>query len=122
MNDKFDALKMKDTDKVLADLMKNKEPLSNIAMVHRECAQKRLDAWQANNKDTVIKEGDAVKVMFVDENEKVLEHMWVRVKDISEDFKLLTGVLDNDPFLVKNVKFGQVVTVRRDHVSQHLTT
>lgn len=109
-------------DNELDKLLDTGEPLSNVGHICPDCAEDRRIKWQEDHKDTVIQPGDAIKCKFIDESVKAKEHMWVRVTAVSEDLKLITGVLDNAPFLVTNLKLGQIVTVRRDQVEQHLTT
>jgi uncharacterized protein YegJ (DUF2314 family) len=42
------------------------------------------------------------------------EHMWIQVQSESEDE--VTGILVNDPAVVKTVKRGDVVTVKRSDI------
>lgn len=115
---------MNKPEDLLANALKNKESLSNIGNICPDCAEDRRTKWQEENKNTVIKKGDAIKAKFVDHKEKAKEHMWVRVTDvtvISKDLTLISGILDNDPFLVKNKKLGDEVIVSRADVEQHLS-
>ena len=91
------------------------ESLNNIAMVHASCGDARRDAWQADNKDTILKNGDYVKIGVEDDGKT--EHMWFIIKNI--DGNTITGKLDNDPIVV-NMKCGDELKFDRSAVSQYL--
>ncbi len=54
----------------------------------------------------------AVKKVFIDKGEK--EHMWVSVTSHKDD--KFTGVLDNEPIWVKNIRVGDPVVVNKEDV------
>lgn len=96
-----------------------KESMNNIAMVCADCSNERLQEWQSNNKNTIIRVNDHVKLGFPSTEPKSrLEWMWVQVKSIKED--KIEGILDNDPIFPHNIKCGDPVIFERESICQHL--
>jgi len=54
----------------------------------------------------------SIKNNFYDGNE--YEHMWVTVTDYKDG--IFYGKLDNDPFVVKNLKYNDTVSVKKENV------
>jgi uncharacterized protein YegJ (DUF2314 family) len=54
----------------------------------------------------------AVKADFVEDGHS--EHMWVQVNEIKDGY--FFGQLANEPNTIKNIKYGDKVTVKRDDV------
>jgi uncharacterized protein YegJ (DUF2314 family) len=58
--------------------------------------------------------GDLVKLIFAEEG-KNSERMWV---DITEaDFPNFRGTLNNDPYQLKTIKFGDIVEFETKHIA-----
>jgi hypothetical protein len=66
-----------------------------------------------------IEMGTLVKLIFV--MEKALkngcraERMWVKVKSIKDG--VYTGVVDNDPYYLKTIKSGDIITFRAENIA-----
>lgn len=94
-----------------------KEPISNIGFIHDECATERKAEWQAKNKNTIIPVGKHVKLAFKQRDR--VEHMWVKVTKYKAKKKEYTGILDNDPVIVTNVKDGDIVTFNHEDIEDY---
>ena len=88
------------------------EPLHNIGYIHKECSKRRKESTQLKIKDIKLEDliGNHVKKAFVTDDGRN-ENMWVKVIEIKDD--TLIGVLENDPFICKNMKFGDVVKLKK---------
>jgi len=91
------------------------EDPNNIIGMCKKCSDKRrADFQKIFNKD-MLKVGDYVKICF--KQGKKREHMWVKI--ISIDKKIF-GLLDNEPVLVDNVKYQDIVRVKLSEVEDLL--
>ena len=97
---------------------KNGEKMSivNVIPVHVDCAKERLEAWQKENKDLVLKPGMFVKKEF--SNAGKTEHMWVIISEVRGS--KIAGVLDNDPIFLENIKCGDRVVLDRSEIEEHV--
>lgn len=95
--------------------LNQKEPIENLALLHKDAGYARLNQWQKENAKTPIEIGDWVKLAFID-NKKV-EWMWVKVEKVI-DADHIEGTLDNDPISVRNVKLGDDVKVERSQIAE----
>jgi uncharacterized protein YegJ (DUF2314 family) len=69
-----------------------------------------INSFNAHSNDTTYQY--SLKVDFVDNGEH--EHMWIFLnKIINEQFQ---GLLENEPQIVKNIKFGDIVRVTKDQI------
>jgi len=89
---------------------------NNTMGVCRECSELKREYWQnvyghLNLSDMYVKakftQGDRV------------EWMWVEIKK-DRGGKTLTGILNNDPEVVTNVKCEDKVIIKRSNISQHI--
>lgn len=86
-----------------------REPKENIYYVCPNHAPKPGKYMDSDRLDFI---GSHVKTSFV-ADDKRLEHMWVRIERIDEDFDDgLIGKLDNDPVFATQYQHGQTVKVR----------
>ena len=89
-----------------------REDPSNILLVCKDCSEKMYP----NKGNFDIKIGDFVKIHF--EREDAGEYMWVEVKKLNG--KTFEGTLENDPFLIEDIKHGDIVTFTKDEVCERL--
>jgi len=69
-----------------------------------------IESYNAHSNDLVYEY--YLKIDFIDNEEH--EHMWVLVNKIeNEQFE---GVLSNEPQIIKNIKFGDLVKIKRDQI------
>ena len=69
-----------------------------------------IESYNAHSSDLVYEY--YLKIDFIDNEEH--EHMWVLVNKIeNEQFE---GVLSNEPQIIKNIKFGDLVKIKRDQI------
>lgn len=92
----------------------DKEPKWNIGNICKIHSTTRLKVWQKNNRKTVIKATDVVKVGFPTDDGAV-EWMWVLVTLVSSS-GMMHGILDNDPVKIKSLKNGDKVTIQRGDI------
>jgi uncharacterized protein YegJ (DUF2314 family) len=97
--------------------MKTKEPITNIAAIHTDCAAKRQTSFQEKNKDLIIKKGDFVKKAFQGPN-GVVEHIWVEITDQRHQ-RAFKGTIANDPMFVPGA-FGDEVKLLRGDIEDYL--
>ena len=83
-----------------------KEPEENIGLVCPDYIAKAKKSWQQQNANTIIQVGGHVKITFSEGEKK--EHMWVKVVTVTEN-NIITGILRNEPFLVRNIVYGAKV-------------
>lgn len=99
-----------------------KEPISNIGIVHPECASDRKSEWQKTNKKLVLEKGDYVKKAFSvkkkGESFKA-EHMWICINKCSKDQKTFEGTLTNEPVVCTNLKYGDTIKFKRSEIEEH---
>ncbi|KIO78832.1 hypothetical protein TH53_01755 [Pedobacter lusitanus] len=64
----------------------------------------------------------AVKLMFLFESDDpeapCAERMWVILESVDRDGNY-SGILDNDPFYIKDLKAGDLITFRKEHIIQY---
>jgi uncharacterized protein YegJ (DUF2314 family) len=65
---------------------------------------------------TAQKVGSLVKLIWYDENNQGGERMWVKITKCLPDYQY-EGFLDNDPIIVKRLKFGQKISFGAEHIS-----
>ncbi len=70
----------------------------NVGVVCRDCMEKNKGTFE-------IEIGDYSKIRFGDSGPG--EYMWVKVMYI--DGNKIEGILDNDPIIVQNVKYGDKI-------------
>jgi len=90
--------------------------MENLALVHKECCDYRCNKWQQDHKDLILEPGMWVKKQFTQDT--FTEHIWVILTVVDGDS--LTGTLDNDPFQLTNVKWGDIISFDRSEVEQHM--
>ena len=100
----------------MKDGKKMKEDASNIIGVCGDCKDSQIVEVKRRMEEGGLKvePGDIVKVRF--EQDGLNEHMWVRVTQVllGGDIR---GILDNQPIIVENVKYGQVVVKSQDTIT-----
>lgn len=98
----------------------------NIINICKECSEQKHSNFINNNgivELTYAIENSKevfIKAKFID-NEKI-EHMWVEITKLIEenDSILIEGILDNEPILVTNVKYKDIVKVSFYDVSNFI--
>lgn len=88
------------------------EPLNNITGIDNKCAKERLKMFQKTFDKYSLEVGNFVKKNF--KQGKLKEHMWVKITGIKNNS--IIGILDNEPFLVKNVRVGDIVEVKFNEI------
>jgi uncharacterized protein YegJ (DUF2314 family) len=68
-------------------------------------------------KNIKITIGGYVKVAFKEDDK--IEHMWIMITNVDSPTHI-TGILDNDPFILNNYKHGDKVIVKRSEISDYL--
>lgn len=102
-----------------------REPKANIVLLHGPCADSRVAEWQEQNKDREIKVGEFCKIGFklpASKRHGGAEWMWVRVTDIQDDGKALSGILDNDPVWAQGVACGDTISFKFEDIADVLTS
>jgi uncharacterized protein YegJ (DUF2314 family) len=61
-----------------------------------------------------LESGDIVKLCFEDSEGEGSERMWVTVTSVSGD--TLTGVLDNTPFMLECITYGDPVQFKKENI------
>jgi len=97
-----------------------KEPEENIQYICSGCTDEIRREFHST--EHIIEVGDFVKATFVDHDEESIEHMWVKVSKLinQEGSQIIRGVLYNQPALVKNVKYTDVVEVNYSDLLGHI--
>lgn len=93
-----------------------KENINNIVGIHKECADERKNKFQETFDKNSVEVGDYVKKCFTNGNEA--EHMWVKVNKVEED--KIIGILDNEPVVMSNVKYKDLVEVEFGDIEEYL--
>lgn len=98
----------------------------NIFTTCKQCSDKKYKAFIENKGlDKLMNVIENAKEVFIKarfvEKSKV-EHMWVRVNKLVEEQNsiLIEGILDNDPVLISNIKYGDIVKVALDDISNFI--
>lgn len=86
-----------------------KENPRNMIQVCRGCMEKNKGTFD-------IEIGDYAKIRFGDASPG--EYMWIKVTKVNGN--KLEGTLDNDPVIVKDVKFGDTVTFLKENVCERI--
>ena len=81
----------------------------NIRPVHRECVEKNKGTFN-------IKVGDYAKIRFGRDSPG--EYMWVKVTDVNGD--RLEGTLDNDPVILENMKYEDMIIFYKGDVCDRI--
>lgn len=86
------------------------EDLKNIVSICKECSEKIFP-----DKGTFdIQVGDVAKLKFKDEFGT--EYMWVKVIKVDKDNNKYKGSLDNDPVIVRYVRYNDIIEFRKEDV------
>ncbi len=93
-----------------------KEDKGNIIGVCGDCKDSQIVEVKNRMEEEGLKvqRGDIVKVRF--EQNGLNEHMWVRVTQVLLGGEI-RGILDNQPIVVTDVKYGQVVVKSQDTIT-----
>ena len=96
--------------------------MTETGLIHAHCAEERRKQWQLDNKETGIVIGDFCQIQFDQIIDGLLEseHMWVHVAVVDNNKQEYTGLLDNDPTFITNVKCGDTITFKKEKIEQHL--
>lgn len=90
--------------------------MNNIVLMHKECGKKRREDFQNKFDKYILEVGCYIKKEFKEGISS--EHMWVKVIALKQ--KSVVGVLDNEPAVLKNVKFGDAVEVKLNEIEDYL--
>jgi uncharacterized protein YegJ (DUF2314 family) len=101
-------------------MIAEKESADNIIYICGDCSKMRKLDWQDHNKETIIRKDDFVKTLLMEGNER--EHCWIKVVGVSQDGKILWGILDNIPIVLKKYSLGSAVVVQRGEIEDHKST
>lgn len=86
------------------------EEQGNIMVVCKECSEEMYP-----DKGTFdVNVGDSAKLKFTDENGS--EYMWVEVVKVDRENNKYEGCLDNDPVLIKCVKYNDNVSFGKEDI------
>ena len=69
-----------------------------------------INSFNVHSKDTTYQY--SLKIDFIDNGEH--EHMWISLNKIMNG--QFQGLLGNDPQIIKNIKFGDIVKVTKDQI------
>lgn len=96
-----------------------REPVENIVGVHAHHYDEFHDEVMRRIKELkiTIKTGDYIKVKF--EENGLAEHMWVIVNSTLDN--KIVGQLDNEPIVIKNVHYGDVVAIELKKISGYIS-
>ncbi|MEI0747622.1 DUF2314 domain-containing protein [Brachyspira pulli] len=77
------------------------------------------DTFEIHSKKEIesLKVNDLVKLIFVEENdnpETMPERMWVKIIKINKDNFI--GILDNDPYYIESVKYGDEIVFKIENI------
>ena len=64
-----------------------------------------------------VKVNDLVKLIFVEKNdspETIPERMWVKIIEINKDN--FVGILDNKPYYIESVKYGDKIVFKIENI------
>jgi len=91
--------------------------IPNIGFIHDECAQARLDNFQAHFKPEILQPGMFVKSAIKVTRDGSVEHMWIKIESIGSDS--VTGTLDSDPLISEElIGYGDTITVKFTEISE----
>ena len=94
------------------------EVIDNIGIVHGACADKRHESWQEKNHGTKILPGDFIKVEVDTGDPKCKqEHLWFKVKEISDDRSDVLCTVNNTPVMVPDLDWGDEMIINRNRIS-----
>lgn len=89
------------------------ESIKNIAIVCGEC----MDKMFPNKGQFDIKVGQSVKLKFTNISAEIGdEYMWVEVTRVDKKNDKYEGILDNDPIIIKDIKYGDGVIFKKEDV------
>jgi uncharacterized protein YegJ (DUF2314 family) len=96
---------------------------NNVGRIHESCAKERKAKTQANIaiirdicQTTLANKKDIwFKIAFV--QDKTTEHMWVKVINLLDH--TFTGIIDNLPLTITNVKEGEIVTMNFGEIEDY---
>ena len=92
-----------------------KESESNIRLVCKDCTNELQQEFRKFFTPDDLNDGYA-KISFQDG--KKIEHMWVEIK--SRSGRRFTGRLANDPFVVTNIEYNDLVTFEFNDIEDYL--
>lgn len=104
-----------------------KESVSNVRLVHEECASKPQAKFAKLPLESFV--GKYVKLGFEgkrSDGKKTVEHMWVKTtgvhndKDCDHGDAELVGILDNTPITEMDYAHGDVVGFKREEIEDIL--
>lgn len=92
----------------------------------KEMNRKHPDTFEIPTDEEInsLAVGDHVKLLFVPNEgikEKFGERMWVKINDIWED-NTFVGNLDNEPITISDLKHGDIIMFKSEHVAGTLKT
>lgn len=93
----------------------NKYYLENAFELNKEYS----DTFEIPSKKEIesLKVNDLVKLIFVEENdnpETMPERMWVKIIKINKDNFI--GILDNNPYYIESVKYGDEIVFKIENI------
>ena len=97
-----------------------KEDPRNIQIVFPDCMAQKQEETQSKLAEHIENMKNAsqayVKICFYDGDRT--EHMWIKVKEVNEEKSTITGRLDNEPVLVQNVFYGDMIQTTFDKIEE----
>lgn len=90
------------------------EDISNIIGICKKCGERRKAEFQKTFNKDLLKVNDYVKICFKQGKER--EHMWVKIISVGKE---IFGVLDNEPIVITNVKYQDIVKVKCSEIEDH---
>lgn len=86
----------------------------NVILVCKECSENMFP-----NKGTFdVQVGDFTKLKFADDSALGAEYMWVEVTKADKDNNKYEGRIDNDPIVVKSVRFNDIIKFQKEDILQ----
>ena len=79
----------------------------NVGYIHPACADERAKQFQQQHPKLSLKALTHVKIRFDEDGHT--EWMWVKITSFNDDTREFEGTVDNDPFVLDNVKYQDKV-------------
>jgi len=89
-----------------------------LVLMCKECGDEQREYFQEILKKIGLKPNELIGKHIKKEfrgGERQREHMWVKITDMTEEEDLV-GVLANNPCVVKNLQYGDLVTVKMNEI------